>query len=354
MPIRNQQPVFAGACTAFGFKSLFAEIFRPEDFERVYILKGSRGSGKSHIIKKLAAECEKQGREYELFACSFDPSSLDGIIISRPQVCVIDGTPPHTVDPLYHGAVEVVVDTARGLDQDALGARRDKIIKLCKQSNTFFGKSYSYLRTALEIQNNLIDIISENFQFGKSFSAIKRFSDKNFNFGGGYCRIPRFTKVYTKDGIYESNAFFERAERKCLILDKYDCGHILLNELAQSAARYEQPTILSFSPLDCEKINGIYLPRLNMAFQTARECSDREDFYHVFNMARFVDKNTIAKSKYKIRFLRKCLGGLNDSAVGSLNEAYRAHSELEKLYSESIDFSYNDKIYLDLCEKIFK
>ena len=97
MPISNKQsPLFACAATAFGFKSLFSEIFRPEDCTHAYILKGSCGSGKSSIIKKIAAECEKRNQKYELFACSFDPSSYDGIILGDMQIYIIDGTSPHT------------------------------------------------------------------------------------------------------------------------------------------------------------------------------------------------------------------------------------------------------------------
>lgn len=352
MPNRNTPLVFAGACTAFGFKSLFPEIFRPEDFEKIYILKGSCGSGKSHIISKLADECERRDVRCELFGCSLDPTSFDGIIIRR--VCVIDGTPPHSVDPLYPGAVEIVVDTAQGLDDGALHAERDKVVELWRETNTYFGKTYSYLRAALEIRNNLIDIITENFQFGKSFSAIKRFCEKNFIHGNGFCRTRRFTKAYTGNGFYESNAFFERVGCKCLVLDKYGCSDILMNELAQAAARFEQPAVLSVSPLDAEKIDGIYLPELDMAFQTARECADRDDFYHVFNMDRFVDKNALRESKYKIRFLKKCFGELVDGAVESLGEAYRTHAELEKIYSRNMDFSYNDRVYNKIYEDIFQ
>lgn len=352
--VMSERPVFAGACTAFGFKSLFSEIFGPEDFEKIYILKGSGGSGKSYIIEKLAAECAHRGVRHELFGCSLDPASLDGIIIPPRRVCIVDGTWPHNIEPLYLGAVETVVDTAGGLDDDAMRANRDKIISLCRKSNTAFGKSYSYLRAALEIQNNLIDIITENFNFGKSFSAIKRFCEKNFVNGSGFRSTRRFIAVYTADGLYESDAFFERVGRKCLILDKYGCADILLNELAQTAARYEQPTVVSLSPLDAEKINGLYLPELDMAFKAARECPNRNDFYHVFNMSRFVDKNTLKESKYKIRFLKKCFAELTVGAADSLGEAYRAHNELEKIYSANIDFSHNDRIYNKIYNDIFR
>lgn len=352
MPIYEKTPVFACACTAYGFKSLFNEIFNPEQYQRVYILKGSCGSGKSGIIRKIAAECQKRGSKYELFACSFDPASLDGIIILEPEICIIDGTSPHIAEPKYPGAVEIVLNTGE-TDEKNLASKRDDIIGLCKNSSAAFGKSYSFLRASLEIQNNLTDIITENFQFDKMFSAIKRFCERNFIRGGGYSRQNRFTEVICKDGFYQSKAFFARASKKCLVTDTLGTAHLLLGELLQWAARCDMSVTVSLSPLDSQKINALYLPDIDMAFHTSPVCTQREEYYHVFNMARFVDKDTIRASKYKIRFLKKCFCELVEQAADSMAQAYRYHMELESIYNLNTDYSVNDRISQKLLKELF-
>lgn len=353
MPIHENRPVFACAPSAYGFRSLFDEIFRPEDYKRMYILKGSCGSGKSHIIKKLAAECDERKLQYELFYCSFDPDSCDGIIISNLDTCVVDGTSPHVTEPVYPGAVEVVVNTSDGLNEDRLPKYRNEIISLCRKKSESFEKSYSFFRAALEIENNLTDIITENFQFGKMFSAIKRFCERNFKKGSGFCRENRLTSVYCKYGICKSDAFFSRASKKCLVADKFGVAHILLNEILKSAIRFDMPVQVSLSSLDFKKIDGLYLPGADMAFHVSPECERRDDWFHVFNMARFVDKNNLRQSKYKIRFLKKCFAELTNAASESLGEAYDAHTKLENIYSRNTDYTKNDLVYDKLRSAVF-
>jgi Mrp family chromosome partitioning ATPase len=49
---------FAAANTEMGFRSLFDEIFAPEKFRRIYILKGGPGTGKSTLMRNLGAVAE--------------------------------------------------------------------------------------------------------------------------------------------------------------------------------------------------------------------------------------------------------------------------------------------------------
>lgn len=352
MPIRNK-PVFACAPSAYGFKSLFDSIFDPQDYHKSYILKGSCGSGKSSIIRRIALECDNRGMEYELFGCSFDPNSYDGIIICQPRICITDGTNPHAIEPLYLGAVEEVINTSEGLDCEKLPLERDKIIQLCHSSSRNFSKSFSLLRACLEVQNNLTDIITEKFQFDKMFSSIKRFMDNNFTQGTGFVKHLRVTNVFCKEGYYKGGEFFRRAGKKCLVLDKFGVAHLLLERIAKSASEYDQPVFVSVSSLDFERVDGLYFPLLDMAFEISTECTDRDHYYKVFNMARFVDKTALKQSKYKIRFLNKCFKELSQQACMYLGQAYNDHLELEKIYSRHTDYTYNDKIFSGLRDKVF-
>ena len=160
MPKHNSKaPLFACAVTAFGFKSLFPEIFCPENFDRAYILKGSCGSGKSTVIRRVAQECERRGEKYRLYACSFDPESLDGIVIDQRRVYIADGTSPHVTDPMYPGAVETVINMSHGLDTAAISKNRDKIIELCGKSRDAFSNAYSFLRGAYEMEKSISGVL---------------------------------------------------------------------------------------------------------------------------------------------------------------------------------------------------
>ena len=70
---------FAGANTVQGFYSRFEEI--PRDCQRVYYIKGGPGVGKSTLMKRVAQRAQEKGLEAEIFHCSSDPDSLDGVAL---------------------------------------------------------------------------------------------------------------------------------------------------------------------------------------------------------------------------------------------------------------------------------
>ena len=67
--------------------------------KRVFILKGSPGSGKSTVMKRIAARAEAEGHPLTVIRCSSDPDSLDGVMLTDLGVAVADGTSPHSLDP---------------------------------------------------------------------------------------------------------------------------------------------------------------------------------------------------------------------------------------------------------------
>ena len=52
----NNEKYFAAANSYKGFKSYFDRIFAPEQFDRIYIIKGGPGTGKSSIMKNIVLE----------------------------------------------------------------------------------------------------------------------------------------------------------------------------------------------------------------------------------------------------------------------------------------------------------
>ena len=51
-----------------------------EGFKR-YMIKGRPGTGKSTLLKELAKKSETLGYDTEIYHCSFDPQSLDMVLI---------------------------------------------------------------------------------------------------------------------------------------------------------------------------------------------------------------------------------------------------------------------------------
>lgn len=355
MPKLNEKsPVFACAATAFGFKSLFPEIFCPDKFDRAYILKGSCGSGKSSVIRHIASECDKRGENYQLYACSFDPSSFDGIVLTDKRIYIADGTSPHMTDPLYPGAVETVIDTSGGLDGEGVSVHRDLIISLCRKSRDAFSDAYSYLRAAYEIECNIRKSACEGFRTAKMQAAAGRISRDLIPYGNGHTKKRCLTQVYCKDGLYKSDAFFDSAQKKCIVTDKNGTGYLFMEQMLREAARKEQPAVISLSPLDFETVNALYLPEISMAFSMADKAEKKDGIFRIVNMERFTDKASLAASKQKLRFMKKCFSELTRGASDCLARAYKSHSELERIYCSKTDYTINDAIIRRLIDEIFK
>lgn len=86
---------FLGANSPTGFVSQFSKVYNLTDGWRVYIIKGGPGTGKSSLMKKIAAAAQNIGLSTQLCYCSSDPKSLDAVIIPERLFMIADGTAPH-------------------------------------------------------------------------------------------------------------------------------------------------------------------------------------------------------------------------------------------------------------------
>ena len=90
-----QQSYFLGGVTAGGFRTRFSEQIQQPGFY-TYILKGGPGTGKSTLMKRVAAAFD--GEPISLYHCSSDESSLDAVVLEDRGVVIVDGTAPHVFE----------------------------------------------------------------------------------------------------------------------------------------------------------------------------------------------------------------------------------------------------------------
>src|SRR5699024_6248712 len=57
------------------------------------------GTGKSVFMKKVAEACMNHGLDIELYHCSFDPNSVDMVLVRDLDFCIFDSTAPHEKNP---------------------------------------------------------------------------------------------------------------------------------------------------------------------------------------------------------------------------------------------------------------
>ncbi|GIQ67776.1 hypothetical protein DUZ99_11910 [Xylanibacillus composti] len=84
---------FLGAATPQGAVDFIPNL--THDVAKRFFIKGRPGSGKSTMLRKIAAAAEKRGVDLEIYHCGFDPNSLDMVILRELGVAIFDSTAPH-------------------------------------------------------------------------------------------------------------------------------------------------------------------------------------------------------------------------------------------------------------------
>lgn len=88
---------FFGASTSCGSVNFIDDL--TEDLNKRYFIKGRPGTGKSTFLKRLREAVQNKGFDTETYYCSFDPQSLDMVIVRELSLCVFDSTAPHEKFP---------------------------------------------------------------------------------------------------------------------------------------------------------------------------------------------------------------------------------------------------------------
>ena len=129
----RQEKYFAAANSADGFVNYFPQIFGEGGCQRLYVIKGGPGTGKSCFMKQVGARAEKRGMPVTYYYCSSDADSLDGLMIGNGKIGILDGTAPHVWEPHLAGAFEQIVNLGDFWNADLLASRKREIAHLTKK-----------------------------------------------------------------------------------------------------------------------------------------------------------------------------------------------------------------------------
>lgn len=352
IPPRNAY--FAGANTPKGFVSDYAEFFREETYTKVYIVKGGSGTGKSTLIRRCADQAVKSGAACTYILCSSDPESLDGVLLHRGDIhiAVVDGTAPHTLDPVYAGCCGEIVNCGDFWDTCALENAREEIVQTVQKKSDCFLRAYRYLAGASSVLSAAGQFSRDLILQEKLEKCVSRLaaSFKNMEEGGSV--LNRRTLAISMNGAVRVSTF--NAAQTCIAIK--DCAAascVFLESLEKVLLDKGIPVIRSLSPLG--GIAELYLPCQDTAFVPYIEDVDRQRAYtKIINMQRFVNKDVLSANRQKRRFAEKCFASLMEGATESLAEAKKLHFRLEDIYKSTMDFAGLDLFSASLSDKIAK
>ncbi|WP_035663219.1 PRK06851 family protein [Halalkalibacter akibai] len=158
--IRNY---YAGGNTAKGFYSLYDDALKGLD--RLFILKGGPGTGKSSLMKAIGEAVSRKGIDIEYLHCSSDNQSIDGVILPNYKVGIVDGTAPHVIEPKAPGVIEDYVNLGVAWDTEKLLTHKEEILRLNKNISSTFQKAYDTFAQALKAHDDIEEIYINNMDF---------------------------------------------------------------------------------------------------------------------------------------------------------------------------------------------
>ena len=329
----SQMNFFASANGYGGFKSYFGEVFSSEKFDKIFVLKGGPGTGKSTLMKRIAKELSNEKLNAELFWCSSDAKSLDGVIIEndKAKIAIVDGTAPHERDAVIPGAIDVIVSLGDSLDQNALGDSRESILKLNEKKKECYKIAYDKLSKSSVFDTNIkAEIINaiDNSALEDTMNNILKLGFQTQSSVSGV----RLISSFSKDGYAALESFKASLSDFYTVRGEYGSDFVFMTLLADRLEKEGVGFIKLVSPLDPKTVEGIYFKDSNTAVICGvyeNVICDTRDFINVKEKSAFIEK---------MKALEYCRSIYLAEAAEALKEASRYHFELENLYSKAVNF----------------
>lgn len=170
--IRNY---YAAGNTAKGFYSLFD--YSLQGLDRLYILKGGPGTGKSTLMKKVGKLFSSRGYDIEYIHCASDNASIDGVMIPHLNAGIVDGTAPHVIEPKTPGAVEQYVNLGEAWDVAMLSRSRNEIEAWNERIHSSYSHAYAKFAEALRIHDEWEQIYIAQMDFERANRLTERLLD---------------------------------------------------------------------------------------------------------------------------------------------------------------------------------
>lgn len=332
---------FAGCNTENGFRGVYDTIADEDAVERVYIIKGGSGTGKSTLMRKLAEDAERKGFGCTYYLCGSDPSSLDAVVLDK-RIVVLDGTPPHAREMQYPGAASELIDVTRFWDSGILAEHRERIRELCTAKKQAFSAAYRYLKAASLLENETYGITGKMIDTEKLHAFCRRMLinvKKKISPQGTKGKLqPVYTHGIGMQGLVRTDAFLKLTQNHYYIEDAYGTAGNFFTILAESCQDAGYDVLLAKLPLN-DRIAAAVIPALSLSVMTGEDnASDKTIHMTRFLKKEPLDVQKIDAQKGKLRLANKCMASLLQDCTESFREAGEAHFALEKIYGAAMDF----------------
>jgi nucleoside-triphosphatase THEP1 len=352
---------YAGGNTARGFFSLYESSL--QDLDKVFILKGGPGTGKSTLMKQVGKAFTEKGYDVEYLHCSSDNNSIDGVKIPALKAGIVDGTAPHVIEPKAPGAIEEYVNLGVAWDSTRLAPQKNKILQISNKISESYQKAYSTFAEALRVHDEWEKIYIENMDFEKANKFTVQLIHELFGEkqGSGKPAVRhRFLGAATPNGAVDfvQNITAETPNRYFIKGRPGSGKSTLLKKLVSHAEENGFDVEVYHCGFDPKSLDMVIVRELGFSifdstapheYFPSRSGDEVIDMYE-----QLITPGTDEKYQEEIAEISGRYKAKMKEAISYLAEAKAFHDELEEIYQPAMDFEKLNQITEEIKAKLLE
>ncbi|SET18156.1 PRK06851 family protein [Anaerobranca gottschalkii] len=350
--------IYAGGNTSLGFYSFYDDIL--SSLERVFILKGGPGTGKSTLIKKISEKLQKDGYNLTFLHCSSDIGSLDGVIISD-KIAIVDGTAPHIIDPKLPGITDEIINLGSFLNREKLLPHKKEIREIKEQIALHYKKAYEFFRKAKGIHDQWEEIYLKEMNFQLADEVAKnliKFIIGNRKEKEKGLRKDMFFGAITAQGpvnFYDN--LIKDIPTKFIVKGRPGTGKsTLMKKIAEASLEAGFDTEIYHCAFDPMSVDMVLIPKLDVVILdgTAPHVVDpaapMDIVVDMYALCLPIDIDT--RKKEELETVEREFNKMVAKGIPHLKEANELHKTMEKYYITAMDFSKVEEVENYILEEI--
>jgi nucleoside-triphosphatase THEP1 len=355
----KEKHYFASGNTADGYTDFYKTSL--ENLDRVFILKGGPGTGKSTLMKKIGGKLQQQGQQVEWVHCTSDPTKIDFVIFPELKTGIVDGTAPHIVEPEAPGAIEEYVNLGVAWDPKHLTKHRDEILALKAIIKESHKRAYQLFKEARETHDQWEHYYISNLDIDKADQLAnqinKRFIPKEQQERPEVgISLHRFLGAATPYGTIDFvPQLTENVAKRIFLKGRPGTGKsTLLKKIAKEAEVNGYEVEVYHCGFDPQSLDMVIIRELGFAifdstapheYVPERSGDEILDLYEVL-----VTNGTDERYASDLARISTVYKAQMREALASLKDTKNAKKKLEEIYGEAMNFLKVDAI----CNRIEK
>ena len=354
--------VFPGGNTCLGFYSFYDYILSQDEAKKIIVLKGGPGVGKSNFMRKIGEDFLALNYDVEFMHCSSDNNSLDGVVIPKIKVALIDGTAPHIVDPKNPGCVDEIIHLGDFWEESGISKYKNEILETNREIGRTFNRAYKYLKSAKSIYDDNCVILSQAIDYSKVNKKTQELIERVFD--GLYIndKIGKirhlFASAITPEGLRNHiDSIIYNTKNVFILKGDHNTGKSsMLSKIIDCAATKGLNIEAYHCAFNPEKIEHVLIPQLDTIFVTSNEYHNvyKTNGEEIIDLNEYVSEIEMKKYTTELSFNKNIFNELLNQAISTISNAKRLHDLLETYFIPNMNFQKVDQKRLETVERIKK